>query len=142
MIQQQPKKQNPPRSSINLLEGILGTLHLLLGSGLGGFLLWLRESWDQRTGIAQLAFPLMVLFSLLTALAGLLLLLRQRRIAYYAQLISALAAAILAGLVTYKYLLGTRDGNTAWQILVLYPFVALWMAWFAWFLKKQEESEA
>ena len=136
----QQQQQQTPRSSINLLEGILGTLHLLLGSGLGGFLLWLRESWDHRTWISQLGFPLMVVFSLVTALAGLLLLLRQRRIAYYAQLVSALAAVVLAGLVAYKFLLGTRDGNTAWQILVLYPFVALWMAWFAWFLKKQEES--
>lgn len=37
-------------------------------------------------------------------------------------------------------ILGTRDGNTVWQVLVIYPFVALWMAWFAWFIKKQEES--
>ncbi|WP_309706954.1 hypothetical protein [Armatimonas sp.] len=139
-MNQQLQKQRTTHASINLLEGFLGTLHLLLGGGLGSFLLWLRESWDQRTWIAQLAFPLMVLFSLLTAIAGLLLLLRQRRIAYYAQLISALAAAVLVGLVTYQCLLGTRDGNTVWQVLVLYPFVALWMAWFAWFIKKQEES--
>ena len=127
-MNQQLQKQRTTQASINVLEGILGTLHLLLGCGVGGFLLWIRADWDQRSWVAQLGFPLIVLFSLLTALAGLLLLLRQRRIAYYAQLISALAAVILVSLVTYKCLLGTRDDNTVWQVLVLYPFVALWMA--------------
>jgi uncharacterized membrane protein len=128
---------------VTVLEGVLGTLHLLLGGGLGSFLVWFlfQITWDHTAWLTRLFLLLATAFSLPTALSGLLLLCRQRRIAYYAQLISAIASAVLVGLIAYQLIKdGGLHGPIRWQIILLYPVVALWMAWFAWFLKKQEES--
>jgi hypothetical protein len=147
-MNQQRQKQRPvstqrsPSSSITVLEGVLGTLHLLLGSGFGGLVLWFvfQITWGDTAWITRIALVLAPLFSLTTALSGLFLLCRQRHIAYYAQLLSALASAVLVGLVAYQIFLDGLHKTGGWQIILLYPAVALWMAWFAWFLKRQEES--
>jgi len=91
----------------------------------------------------RLSYATAILTGLCTGLAGLLLLCRQRRVAVWFQWISTLAALIMSTIIlsmnwqAIKHPLSTYD----WILLGIFCAIPLWMAWFAWFLKRQESEE-
>ncbi|WP_309706952.1 hypothetical protein [Armatimonas sp.] len=145
-VQQQrekPTSQAPRRSSV--LEIVLGTLHFLLG---GSYVVLMLIS-IQNDGIGGMRWydllpnVMATLMGLCTGLAGLLLLCRQRRVAVWLQWISTLAALIMSTIVLYfDWKQRTNPlSNYDWILLGVFCAIPLWMAGFAWFLKKQESEE-
>ena len=145
-LQQQrekPTSQAPRRSSV--LEIVLGTLHVLLGGGfMALMLITLRDGGIGSTRWYDLLPNVMAaLMGLCTGLAGLLLLCRQRRVAVWFQWISTLAALIMSGVTLYYD--GKQRTNPLssydWILLGIFCATPLWMAWFAWFHKRQGDHE-
>jgi hypothetical protein len=147
MTQQQqrekPTSQAPRRSSV--LEIVLGTLHFLLGGSFVTLMLinFRTEGIGSTLWYDLLPSVMAALMGLCTGLAGLLLLCRQRRVAVWFQWISTLAALIMSG-VTLYYDWKQRTNplsNYDWILLGIFCAIPLWMAGFAWFLKRQESEE-
>ena len=141
MTQQQQREkltgQAPRRSSV--LEIVLGTLHFLLGGSY--VVLMLISIRDDGIGGMRwydlLSNSMAALMGLCTGLAGLLLLCRQRRVAVWLQWISTLAALIVSAIILYTT---WQLINYNWILLGVFCAIPLWMAGFAWFLKKQESD--
>ena len=149
-MRQQQRKSHPGKEirSASLLEIVLGSLHLLLG---GSVLTLLLVMWFGSPGriirpvqpwydiIGQLT---VVLTLLATALAGLLLLCRQRRIALWLQTVSVLAALVGIPMIFISILRsgGGFSSNEGWFWFSGFLTFALWMTLFAWFIKKQESE--
>ena len=130
-----PTSQAPRRSSV--LEIVLGTLHFLLGgSYVALMLISLRDDGIGSTRWYDLLPNVMAtLMGLCTAMAGLLLLCRQRRVAVWLQWISTIAALIMSTIILWQ------QSRYDWIMLGIFCAIPLWMAGFAWFLKKQESEE-
>ena len=145
MLQQQREKPTgqAPRSS-SVLEIVLGTLHLLVGGGGLGLLLWLSGIIKEGIALGQAWYIVLgeltgIAMTLCTALAGLFLLCRQRSIARSLQWCSTFAALCTIPCVV---LIGGWPLNSSDQwILGAFLLSVFWMAWFAWFLKKQESED-
>lgn len=114
---------------LNLMVGTIGALCALF------LLLNAKDS-------PLLLFPgvLSALVALGAPLAGILIFLRQRRLAVYAQWLGAISALSLFGMIALWL---RRNEVSLSGILYTLPLliVALIFAWFAWFLKRIDESE-
>ena len=134
--------QAPRRSSV--LELVLGTLHFLLGGSFVTILLIFLSSEGRSADFWYIVLGNLpaTLMGLSTGLAGLLLLCRQRRVAVWFQWISTLAALILSVGTIYSTMNHRTNPFTkdSWIVVGIFCALPLWMAWFAWFIKKQEES--
>lgn len=89
-----------------------------------------------------LLFPgiLSALVTLGATVTGILIFLRQRRLAVYAQWLGVLGAFSLFGMIVLWL---HKNDVSLTGILYTLPLlvVALILAWFAWFLKRMDESE-
>jgi hypothetical protein len=139
-VQQQEQRKKPtgqaPRRS-SVLEIVLGTLHFLLGGSFVTLMLIIFR--NQGTGSTRwydlLPNVMAALMWLCMGLAGLLLLCRQRRAAVWLQWISTIAALIMSTIGLWRLM------HFTWIVLGIFCAIPLWMAGFAWFLKKQESEE-
>jgi hypothetical protein len=73
-------------------------------------------------------------------LASLLIVLRQRRLATYAQWLSAIGALAMFGVIAWKVV---TDLSHWREYLVVLPLlvIAVLFGWFAWFLKRMDDSK-
>ncbi|WP_395088403.1 hypothetical protein [Armatimonas sp.] len=142
---QQEKQQErvAPENRLQLLEIILGLLHLFAGAILLIYVVWvIYKLYPQPVQPSQpwyrfVSLPTVLIFSFCTTLAAVLLLCRQRRAARWLQWGSALASLCLVALVLYR-IWERYSQNTNPFYVAGYILLSLWMFWFAKFLKQRE----
>ncbi len=140
MQTQQHRPVPKPKQRLNAGEVVVALVNFLLGCSYasGGFDL-LRISYDVHLGIAA---GTTLATGLGAGLAALLIALHQRRLAVYAQWFAAIAAIVDGGLAAW---LMVKEGlptlSLALSVLGSVLAIALLFAWFAWFLKRMDESE-
>lgn len=138
--QQKPAQPSPPKTQrLSIGEIVVAVLNQLIG-GIGAW-----SAFDLLIHVVDSPAYLLpggtgALGAVGALLAGILILLRQRRLATYAQWLGALGALAMFGAIAWIML----KTPTQWrEYLFALPLlvVALIFAWFAWFLKRIDESE-
>jgi Na+/proline symporter len=142
--QHKPAKQDSsPKQRLHVGEVVVAVLNLLIGATAASIAFdCLSKLADSSVYAVSGAPAAIAAFGALSA--GLLIFLRQRRLAIYGQWLGTIGLTLFwASMIWVSY--HNREGvplNGQERLAILAAFVpTLIFAWFAWFLKRMDESE-
>lgn len=138
-VQQQREPGAPTKVRLHPLEIVLGWLSVLFG-GAGFLYFWAHfyPFWREDHWYILAARGALLLGVLLATLSGALVLCRARRLARWLLYAAGLFAVLVLGYALYEG--WSRSYRVDLTIIGGIMATTFWIFWFAWFLKKQEES--
>jgi hypothetical protein len=143
--QQKPTKQNSsPKQRLSVGETVISLLNFLFIGTFSVIVYGLAFTHIAHTWEDYLAGGMVAAAALGSGMAALLIALRQRSLAVYAQWLSLLSVIAFVGLIVVTVFQNHHGNREAWKEVLSYSPLLLFpllFAWFAWFLKRIDDDK-